>query len=132
MQFQFSFKHMETSQPLQNYAEEKIRAKVEKFVTKAIDIQVTFSVDRHLQHALCVLKSGDGFSLNVEHSCGDMYGSVDRMIDKLHAQLKKKKDKLKTHKNKPTVRMMSEANAREESIDAGDIVLYEEARRRKI
>ncbi|SMF33910.1 ribosome hibernation-promoting factor, HPF/YfiA family [Pseudobacteriovorax antillogorgiicola] len=136
MQFQFSFKHMDTSQALQDYAEEKLRTKIEKFVTKAIEVQVTFSVDRHLQHANCVLVSGDGFSLNVEHACEDMYGSVDRMIDKLGAQLKRKKDKLKSHKNKGTVRTMPEvdysAQAEEAySIDAAEIVKFEEARRRR-
>ena len=133
MQFQFSFKHMETSQPLQDYAEEKLRAKIEKFVTKPIEVQVTFSVDRHFQHALCTLVSGDGFSLNVEHVCEDMYGSVDRMIDKLGSQLKKKKDKLKSHKNKSTVRNMGNSVVSDEgySIDAADIVKLEEARKKR-
>ena len=133
MQFQFSFKHMETSQPLQDYAEEKLRAKIEKFVTKPIEVQVTFSVDRHFQHALCTLVSGDGFSLNVEHVCEDMYGSVDRMIDKLGSQLKKKKDKLKSHKNKSTVRNMGNSVVSDEgySIDAADIVKLEAARKKR-
>lgn len=135
MRFQFSFKHMATSQALQDYAEEKLKVKIEKFVTKAIEVKVTFSVDRHLQHANCVLVGGDGFSLTVDHVCEDMYGSVDRMVDKLGAQLKKKKDKLKSHKNKSTVRTMPEGRSSSEdsySIDASDIVKYEEARRRKV
>ena len=131
MQFQFSFKHMETSQPLQDYAYEKLKSKIEKFVTKAIEVQVTFSVDRHLQHANCVLVSGDGFSVNVDHTCGDMYGSVDKMVDKLGAQLKKKKDKLKSHKNKSSVKMMSEVGYQEDSIDADDIIKMEQARKRR-
>ena len=134
MRFQFSFKHMDTSEALQNYAKEKLQVKIEKFVTKPIEVNVTFSVDRHLQHANCVLVGGDGFSVNVDHVCEDMYGSVDRMVDKLGTQLKRKKDKLKSHKNKSTVRTMRDKGPSGEdsySIDAGDIIKYEEARRRK-
>ena len=134
MRFQFSFKHMDTSEALQQYAREKLKVKIEKFVTKPIEVNVTFSVDRHLQHANCVLSGGDGFSVNVDHVCEDMYGSVDRMVDKLGSQLKKKKDKLKHHKNKPTVRNMPDRGSQGEdsyAIDAGDIIKYEEARRRK-
>ncbi len=134
MQFQFSFKHMETSPALQEYAREKLSAKIQKFVTKPIEVQVTFSIDRHLQHALCTLVGGDGFSVNVEHSCDDMYGSVDRMVDKLGAQLKKKKDRLKSHKNRSSVRGMVVASQEHEEkivLDAEDVIKYEKAKRKR-
>ena len=133
MQFQFSFKHMETSQALQEYAREKLTTKIEKFVTKPIEVQVTFSVDRHVQHALCTLVGGDGFSLNVEHSCEDMYGSVDRMVDKLGSQLKKKKDRLKGHKNRSSVKQMVayDAPTADDEVDAEDVIKYEEAIRKR-
>ena len=47
MQFQFSFKHMESSQALSQLAETKIKDKVSKFVTKPIEAHVTFVVERH-------------------------------------------------------------------------------------
>jgi putative sigma-54 modulation protein len=100
MQFQFSFKHMETSDALTSYAETKIRDKIMKFVTKPIDAHVTFSVDRHNHMAHLSVHGGDGFNLQVEHTCEDMYGSVDRVVDKLEVQLKKHKEKLKNHKVK--------------------------------
>ncbi|NRA63709.1 MAG: ribosome-associated translation inhibitor RaiA [Pseudobacteriovorax sp.] len=133
MQFQFSFKHMETSQAIQDYAREKLSAKIEKFVTKAIEVQVTFSVDRHIQQAVCTLIGGDGFSLTVEHSCGDMYGSIDLMADKLGTQLKKKKDRLKGHKNRSSVRDLPMAEASDDDlvIDADDVIKFEQAKRRK-
>ena len=133
MQFQFSFKHMDTSKALQDYAHEKIKAQVEKFVTKPIEVQVTFLVDKHRQHASCSLIGGDGFRMNVEHACEDMYGSVDRVVDKLAAQLKRKKDRLKHHKTKNSMKKtLVDTSPREEELDAGDIVKFEQAKRLRV
>jgi len=134
MQFQFSFKHMETSLALQDYAREKIESLIDKFVHKPIEVHVTFLVDKHLQQAICTLVGGDGFSVNVEHSCEDMYGSIDRLLDKLSAQLKRKKEKLKQHKFKESIRTLPIAVPSHEEdfvVDATDIIKYEEARRRR-
>lgn len=129
MQFRFSFKHMETSPALQTYAKDKIKVEVEKFVTKPIEAHVTFSVDRHQHHVLCSLAGGDGFSVNVEHSCEDMYGSVDHMIDKMVTQLKKRKEKLKDHKHNKPDEPFAEHDEGDDyesaPIDASDIVKYE-------
>ncbi|WP_176737002.1 ribosome hibernation-promoting factor, HPF/YfiA family [Oligoflexus tunisiensis] len=130
MQFRFSFKHMETSQALQNYAKEKIKVEVEKFVTKPIEAHVTFSVDRHQHQVLCSLAGGDGFTVNVEHACADMYGSVDHMIDKMVTQLKRKKEKLKDHKQHhkapiPFGSLAVDDEYEAAPIDAADIVKFE-------
>jgi putative sigma-54 modulation protein len=134
MQFQFSFKQMETSTALQDYAQEKIQSIVSKFVTKAIEVHVTFSVDKHLQQATVTLVGGDGFSLSVDHKCEDMYGSIDRVLDKLSTQLKRKKDKLKHHKFKNSIKTMPVASSSSEddyTVDATDIIKYEQARKRR-
>ncbi|MBF0440917.1 MAG: ribosome-associated translation inhibitor RaiA [Oligoflexales bacterium] len=138
MQFQFSFKHMETSASLQKYTEEKLRSQIEKFVTKPIEAHVTFSVDNHRHIAHCSLTGGDGFSIEVEHSCEDMYGSVDKLLDKLTVQLKKKKEKLKGHQRPNRSNRYADKNSGNSSeidydtveIDAEDIIKYEKARKR--
>ena len=142
MQFRFTFKHMETSPALTRYAEEKVLDRVQKFVTKPIEAHVTFTVE-HLNHtAHCALTGGDGFNLQVEHACGDMYGSVDHMVDKLATQLKRHKEKLKGHKSKRQLRLLdptdknyafsskSDFDIDTEPVDAEDILKFEMARRR--
>jgi putative sigma-54 modulation protein len=120
---------METSQALQEYAKGKIQVEVGKFVSKPIEAHVTFTVDKHEQHVLCTLTGGDGFKLNVEHSCADMYGSVDHMIDKLVTQLQRKKEKLKDHKHSKGKEAFSGSeNYDDDSVlDAADIIKYERA-----
>ena len=134
MRFQFSFKHMSTSEALTKHAESKMRTEIEKFVTKPVECLVTFSVDRHFHTANCSFNGGDGYSFQVEHTCQDMYGSVDHMVDKLEVQLRRHKEKLKDHKHrKPSKRSSMNLNDREfesAEIDALDILKYEEARRK--
>ena len=132
MRFQFSFRHMEASPALQTYAESKLRLQIEKFASKPIEAHLTFSVDKHVHTVHLSLAGGDGFSMQVDHSCGDMYGSMDRVLDKLQAQLKKKKEILKDHhKQIRGVRLQTSTSEVEEvEIDASDIIKYERARRR--
>lgn len=135
MLFNFAFKHMDASQALKQYTQDKITTIVEKFATKPIDAQVTFAVDGHRYTAQCSLKGGDGFSLQVEHTCADMYGSVDRLLDKLAVQLKRKKDRLKGHKGTKNHRTMKYKDPQSidyhnAEIDAADIIAFEQARRK--
>lgn len=133
MRFQFSFKHMETSDALKAYAENKLRLEIQKFSTKPVECHLTFSVDRFNHCAHLSFNGGDGFSFQVEHTCTDMYGSVDHMVDKLETQLRKQKEKLKSHKGGKSRRdivYLSERGIDNAEIDAGDILKYEAARRR--
>jgi putative sigma-54 modulation protein len=134
MRFQFSFKHMQTSDSLAKHAESKMRTEIEKFVSKPVDCHITFSVDRFNHTAHCSFNGGDGYSFQVEHTCPDMYGSVDHMVDKLEVQLRRQKEKLKDHKHrKPSKRSHGNSSDREfenAEIDALDILKFEQARRK--
>lgn len=137
MQFSFTFIHMATSEALQDYAQQKISEKLQKFATKPLSAKVSFTVDRHEQTAHCAIAGGDGFDIQVEHSCGDMYGSIDHMVDKLEGQLKKQKEKIKHHKQKRDKLRLAYVAAEaaspaeeDDSLDAADLLRYEESRRR--
>ncbi|MEN9834508.1 MAG: hypothetical protein RL011_701 [Pseudomonadota bacterium] len=133
MQFLYSFKHMESSEALQSYTEQKLSERIHKYVTKPIAAHVTFSVTRHQQTVHVSLDAGDGFGIEVEHTSIDMYASVDQLSDKLASQLKKHKEKLKDHKGDRMFRsltLIAEADGDADSVDADDILKYEAARRR--
>lgn len=131
MQFQFSFRHMDSSSALQSYAEQKLKEKIEKFVTKPIEAQVFFSVMRHQHSAHLRLKAGDGFNVDVEHTSEDMYATIDQMADKLEAQLRKQKEKLKDHKQvKQATAPSGRSTAEDEAVDAAEILKFEAGRRR--
>jgi putative sigma-54 modulation protein len=129
---------MESSEALEAYAGEKLSEPIAKFVTKAIDAHVTFSVQKHQHTAHLHLRAGDGFAVEVEHTSQDMYASVDQLVDKLASQLRKQKEKLKDHKAPKLTERMAEAgvenapvtaSVREPLVDAGDIVKFEQAKK---
>jgi putative sigma-54 modulation protein len=124
---------MNTSEALESYTQNKVTQEISKFVTKPVDCHVTFSVDRHKHFAHLSFNGGDGFVFQVEHTCTDMYGSVDHIVDKLVIQMRKQKEKLKSHKGnysrKDVINFADRAYDSAE-IDAGDILKYEAARKR--
>jgi ribosomal subunit interface protein len=133
MRFKFSFLHMETSDALKTYAEGKVNQEIQKFSTKPVECHVTFSVDRYNHSAHVSMSGGDGFMFEVDHTCTDMYGSVDHAVNKLQSQLRKQKEKLKKHKGnkaKRDVIYLADRSIDNAEIDAGDILKFEAARRK--
>ena len=76
------------------------------------------------------MDAGDGFGIQVEHTSEDMYASIDQLADKLTAQLKKQKEKLKDHKGNRSRPLTLVAESDNDSVDADDILKYEAARQR--
>jgi len=137
MQIRFTFKHMETSQALEKYAQDKINERVIRWVTKPVEAHIFFGVDKDEHQAKCVVKGGDGFSFEVDGICSDMYGSIDLLVDKLAKRLRKQKEKIKNHKGVSNVRSLPIARRTADSfdadalsVDAEDVIKYEKARQR--
>lgn len=108
MQVRFSFKNTQASAALKDYTEEKIVKLINKFVTKPVEAQITFSADRHLKNVHCVVAGGDGFNAQVEASSADIRTAVDNILDKLQTQLQRQKEKLKNHKARKGIKSAHE------------------------
>lgn len=136
MQLLFTFKQMETSEALKDLTRSKIFEKIERYSTKPIEAHITFSVERHEHFVQCTVKGGDGFSFTVEGESLDMYSSVDLMVLKLEAKLRKQKERLKNHKFKNNLRHLKPKKENESwdssPIDAEDIIKYEQARMKRV
>lgn len=97
MQIAVTFRHMESSDALRSYAEEKL-ARVKKYIEEPIDAQVVLSVQRKINHRAEVVMVAKGLTMKSTESKEDMYAAIDLMVDKIERQLKRYKDKLKRHK----------------------------------
>lgn len=128
MDIRYTFIHMDVSEAVKEYTGKKILEKIDRFVTKPIDVHITFSVEKKAHKAHCSVRGGDGFNCEVEFVSEDMHASVDKMVDKLYAQLKKHKDILKHHKDHGSVRHMEQAETPAETIDASDVIRLERSR----
>ena len=135
MNFKFTFKHMKTSDALRAYAQEKIADKVEKFVTKPIEVRVTFGVEHMKNQIHLSLYAGDGFDVQAEQEADDMYAAVDLLVDKLEIQLRKHKEKLKDHKHDGGLSSVASSLTapilNDDTMDAVDVLALEAARQQK-
>lgn len=97
MQVTTTFRHMEQSDALKSYAEEKLE-RVAKYIDEPVSVQVYFAVEKKIRHIVEIVISAKGISTKASESTHDMYAAIDAVIDKIERQLKRYKEKIKAHK----------------------------------
>ena len=80
-------KNIEVSDYLDNIVHKKIR-KLDKFFSDETEAMVTLSVE-HNRHIAEVTIPYDGGVIRAEEVTGDMYASIDNVIDKIEKQVHK-------------------------------------------
>ena len=96
MQYSVTFRHMEPSDHLKEYSHDKL-LRLEKYLDAVIDAEVVMTVEK-FRHKAEVLISSDGLKIKAEEETEDMYSAIDMVVDKLEKQIKRHREKLKTHK----------------------------------
>jgi putative sigma-54 modulation protein len=119
MQIAVTFRHMDVSDALRKYLEEKI-ARVKKYIDEPIDAQAVLSVEKKIRHCAEVTLVAKGITIKGSDETNDMYAAIDGMVDKLERQLKRYKEKIKKHKpSSDKVRQVEKTVYAAESIDEG-------------
>jgi putative sigma-54 modulation protein len=101
MQMNITFRHIDPIDSLKNYAREKVE-RVNKYLDQATEATVVLSLERHLHHADIRIQSGT-YLLRGREKSEDMYASIDLAMDKIERQLKRYKEKLKSHHGRERV-----------------------------
>jgi len=98
MQISLSGHHVEITDSLRNYVNEKIE-RLDRHFDQALDIHVILTVEklRHKAEATMHISGGNLYADDVQE---DMYSAIDGLVDKLDRQGKKHKEKMKSHRNK--------------------------------
>lgn len=89
-------RHMDVTDNLKDYAQKKF-SRVEKYFHQLIDAHIIFYKDK-LDHVAEIVINGDGVQFYGVEKSGDMYSSVDLLIDKMEKQVVKYKEKHSSHK----------------------------------
>lgn len=86
-------KNIDVTNSLKEYADRRL-GKLDKFFDENLEAQVTMSVvkDTHIVEVTVFLNGG--IILRAEEGTGDMYASIDSVLDKLERQVKKHKTRL--------------------------------------
>ena len=96
MQITTTFRHMEPSEPLKSYAEEKLE-RVKKYIYEPIVAQVFLTVEK-IRHSAEVTITAKGITMKAAEETNDMYAAVDAVVDKIERQLRRYKERIKAHK----------------------------------
>lgn len=95
MQLNLTGHHVDITPALRDYVNAKME-KVERHFDNVTDAHVILTVEklRHKAEATIHVTGGNIYADSVE---ADMYAAIDAMIDKLDRQVKRHKEKLKSH-----------------------------------
>ncbi|HJK98235.1 MAG TPA: ribosome-associated translation inhibitor RaiA [Polyangiaceae bacterium LLY-WYZ-14_1] len=99
MRIAYTFRNVESSEGLKNYAEEKI-GKLQKYLRTPLEAEVVFSMERHL-HQVDVSVNADGHRYASTDESENMYASIDLAIDKLDRQVRDAKATATTNRRHP-------------------------------
>ena len=98
MQVSLSGHHVEITESIRNYVNEKID-RLNRHFDQALDIHVVLTVEK-LRHRAEATLHVSGANLHAEDVQEDMYAAIDGLVDKLDRQGKKHKEKIKNHRQK--------------------------------
>lgn len=125
MQVSVAFRHMDTSSALQQHATRKLESILSKHITgQNVQAQIVFSVER-FWHIANFTINVNGLTVKSVEKSENMYASVDLALDRLERQLRRYKERIRSHKPSDKERMFTmnilaspTAEPAEKSIDA--------------
>ena len=97
MQVTVTFRHVEPTDALRDYAIDKVTHVAGKYLKSAVGAHVILSVQKQRHFAEINLHAAR-FDISAHESTGDLYAAIDLTIDKVEAQLRKHKDRINHHK----------------------------------
>ena len=98
MQLSITFRHIESSEAVKEYAKEKLE-RIRKYFPDPIKGHVVFSLDGGYQHiADVVITLHNGIVIKGVEATEDLYSSIDLVMAKIERQVRRFKEKIRDHK----------------------------------
>lgn len=98
MQIDITFKNMESSDALKDYAFKRL-SKMERYIDRTGEAHIVLSIEKR-RHIADVTFTVDGALINAVEITEDLYAAIDMVMDKLERQIKKHKQKIQDKKDK--------------------------------
>lgn len=97
MKFSVTFRRMDATDAIKQYAEEKVK-KIKRYFPDPIAAHVVLSMERYQHRADINISLSNGLVLKGSESSEDMYSSIDLAVGKIERQVRRYKDKIRSHK----------------------------------
>jgi putative sigma-54 modulation protein len=79
-------RHLELTESLRTYIEEKVR-RIERYSVKPVSAMVTLIIESY-RHIVDISLNMDGTYVQAKVESNEMYGSIDKAIEKIERQMK--------------------------------------------
>jgi putative sigma-54 modulation protein len=99
LQVSVTFRHVDSTDALKEYATDKVQRVSKKYLRNAVEAHVILSVTKHHHHAEINIHASH-FDISARESTGDLYSAIDLAMDKVEVQLRKHKDRINHHKGR--------------------------------
>jgi putative sigma-54 modulation protein len=101
MQLSVTFRHMEATDAIKDYARGKVE-RIKKYFPDPIMAHVVLTTERGYQHVADVnIQLHNGLIIKGRETTEDMYSSIDLVMDKIERQVLRYKEKIRHHKARP-------------------------------
>jgi putative sigma-54 modulation protein len=98
MQLSVTFRHMDSTDALRDYAKEKVE-RIRKYFPDPIKAHVVLLCDRGYNHTADVMITlHNGLVIKGVETTEDMYSSIDLVMAKIERQVRRYKEKIRSHK----------------------------------
>jgi putative sigma-54 modulation protein len=99
MQLSTTFRHMDASKAVREYAAEKLDTIKKYFHKDPISAHAVFAVERGFNHVADIhITLPNGIVINAKEVTEDMYSSIDLAAARIERQVRKWKEKIRDHK----------------------------------
>lgn len=92
-------RHVLVTDAMKDYAIEKV-SKIDRFGLRIVEAIVTMDIQK-FEHRVDIIVKVNDVKIKSSAATDDMYASIDKAVDKLQAQIRKYKTRLKDHHAKP-------------------------------
>ncbi|MBW1763265.1 MAG: ribosome-associated translation inhibitor RaiA [Deltaproteobacteria bacterium] len=96
MDITVTFRHIDPSESLKSYAEEKI-SKINKYIDFPIEAHIVLAVEK-FRHTADITLNVNGTMIKAMEETEDMYSAIDQVMDKIEKQIKKYRSKTRSRR----------------------------------
>jgi len=118
MDLSTTFRHIEPTDALRDYAEQKV-SRLQKFLRQPMTARITLSAEKH-EHIVEVQLQSGGSRYETREVSEDMYASIDSAIHKLERQIYDTKGMAESKRRRATGVRHTEAEVAELAMAASD------------
>ncbi len=112
MQVSVTFRHIDSSDPLKEYAVDKTE-RIGKYLSEPVEVHWVLSVEK-IRHTAAATVTANGLRIKAQEETTDLYSAIDGVLDKLENQVRKHKEKLKDHHKQENAGAQAQAMATQE------------------